>query len=175
MDKINIFTATTIKGPAKQEAVGHYIIELIHEGKPLTYPPEGKDTFLYRESITAVSLTTELLANALHILPHIIRRYTDGNIESISCWIEPPAAGPFCNRWYEKWQQDGWINSKGEPVKDSDKWQVLCEEMEKTAKSFIFAADYNSYRGIMQHQAEKELKRHKTLEIIKDQRQKAGI
>lgn len=29
MDKINIFTATTIKGPSKQEAVGHFIIELM--------------------------------------------------------------------------------------------------------------------------------------------------
>lgn len=175
MDIVNIFTATTIKGPAKQEAVGHFIIELIHDGESMTYPPEGKDTYIYRESTTATALTTELFANALYLIPFLLKKYSRDEIEAITCWMEPIASGPYCNRWFDKWQQDGWINSKGEPVKDADKWKRLILEMEKLSKRFIFTSAHNSYQNLMQSLAIKELKKRKTLEMIQRDRQKAGV
>ena len=89
--------------------------------------------------------------------------------------MEQAAAGPYCNKWYEKWQQAEWTNSKGEPIKDADKWKILTQEMERMAKSFIFNAGHNSYRNLMQDLAVKELKRHKSLEMIQKERQKAGV
>lgn len=31
----------------------------------------------------------------------------------------------FRQRWYERWQQNGWKNSKGEPVENRDLWEAL--------------------------------------------------
>jgi len=31
----------------------------------------------------------------------------------------------FQQRWYEKWERNGWINSKKEPVENKDLWQRL--------------------------------------------------
>ncbi len=173
MDKVNIFAATTIKGPSKQAAVGHFIIELIHDGVSHTYPPPGKDTFIYRESTTATSLTIELFVNALYILPYILKKTSE--VESITCWMDETAQGPFCNRWFDKWQKDGWLTAKGDPVKDREKWQQLVESMEKVSKRFIFTADHNSYRDLMQFQAKQELEKRKTLEFVHEKRKAAGL
>ena len=175
MDELNIFIATTIKGPSKQEAAGHFLIELIHNGEIMTYPPEGKSTFIYHESTTITALTTELLANALHVSKYIIDRYTDKSLETISVWMEEQASGPYCNRWFDKWQQDGWMNSKGEPIKDAEKWQKLIEEMKILSKRYIFNAGHNSYKNLLQQQAQKELNKRKTLDMIHTEREAAGV
>ena len=34
-------------------------------------------------------------------------------------------AGAIEQAWAQKWERDGWVNSKGKPVADSDKWQSI--------------------------------------------------
>ena len=34
-------------------------------------------------------------------------------------------------KWYVKWQRAGWVNSKGEPVKNRDLWEALLAELKR--------------------------------------------
>ncbi|WP_054948650.1 ribonuclease HI [Numidum massiliense] len=39
-------------------------------------------------------------------------------------------------RWYVKWQQNGWQTSKKQPVENKDLWQALLREMERHDVTF---------------------------------------
>lgn len=146
MDRINIFIAVTAKGPAEQEACGHYIIEYLHDGIPITYPPPKAEndpdprpkTHLYREKITARTLTVELLTNAIYVLPFLLERYVREEVESISVYMDKAAAGAFVNKWYEKWEANDWQTGSGKPVPDAEEWRVLCDMLESVSQRFIF-------------------------------------
>lgn len=47
--------------------------------------------------------------------PCRVRLYTD-SAYLVNC---------FKQRWYEKWEKNGWINSRKEPVENRDLWQEL--------------------------------------------------
>ena len=94
MDKVNIVTVTTCKGPGKQEAVGMWLIEYINEKGTQT-----KQDFLYRESITANELTLQLMANAVYLISK-----TDIEFENVSVYMDcSNIASAFMNKWIEKW------------------------------------------------------------------------
>lgn len=38
--------------------------------------------------------------------------------------------------WYRKWQQNGWMTGKKQPVENKDLWQKLLEEMKRHDVSF---------------------------------------
>lgn len=38
--------------------------------------------------------------------------------------------------WYRKWQQNGWLNGKKQPVENQDLWKDLLKEMERHQVSF---------------------------------------
>lgn len=35
------------------------------------------------------------------------------------------------DRWYDKWRQNGWTNSKGHPVENKEIWELMFGEIEK--------------------------------------------
>jgi len=47
--------------------------------------------------------------------PCRVRLYTD-SAYLVNC---------FKQRWYEKWEKSGWVNSRKEPVENRDLWQEL--------------------------------------------------
>jgi ribonuclease HI len=40
-------------------------------------------------------------------------------------------------KWYQKWQKNGWITSKNKPVKNKDLWKKLLALLGKTPIEFI--------------------------------------
>ena len=42
----------------------------------------------------------------------------------------------FRDRWWVRWQQNGWKNSKKEPVANTDLWKPLIEVVQRTQPSF---------------------------------------
>jgi ribonuclease HI len=42
----------------------------------------------------------------------------------------------FRDRWWVRWQQNGWKNSKKEPVANTDLWKPLIELVQQTQPSF---------------------------------------
>lgn len=82
--------------------------------------------FLYRVSGSEQETTNqrmELLAicNALIYAQQNRRPNEKVIIYSDSAY----AINCFQQEWYVKWQQNGWINSSGEPVKNIDLWQKI--------------------------------------------------
>jgi ribonuclease HI len=43
----------------------------------------------------------------------------------------------FRDKWYVKWQKNGWINSKKEPVENKDLWEELLELYKKYTVNFL--------------------------------------
>ena len=98
-DRVNITVVTSCKGPAKQEAVGWYLIEHVKNGVP-----ETKDGSLYRESITGKTLTLQLLSNALFILSK-----SQVVFDTIEVFIEDKyIESAYLNGWMDKWNSDKW-------------------------------------------------------------------
>jgi ribonuclease HI len=60
--------------------------------------------------ITAVLRAVEALAGLLHVM--------SDSTYVVNC---------FRDRWWEKWQRNGWQNSKRQPVANRDLWEPLVE------------------------------------------------
>jgi ribonuclease HI len=43
----------------------------------------------------------------------------------------------FTQGWYRKWEKNGWVNSKKEPVENKDLWQALLEQTRKHEVEFV--------------------------------------
>ncbi len=148
MDEVNIYITTTNKAPSKLPTAGEYIIEVIHEGEPITYPPQNKSTLL-REITTGRIMVCKLLCNALYMLTKL----TGLKYGHINVYIEPYiAAQPIMHHWIDKWQQDGWRNSKGESIDDA--YKLTKEWIDKSAPIKYYTA-HHSYSDVMNRDLEK--------------------
>mgnify|MGYP003303875241 CR=1 FL=1 len=116
MDSVNVYVVTTCKNPSKQKAAGVFIIEHIHDGIP-----ETKEGYLYRESITGLDLTIQLLCNALYILKKANVEFDSINI----CTKEQIVESAFNQKWIDKWIANDWIGGKGKPVAYQEDCKML--------------------------------------------------
>lgn len=156
MDKVNIVTATTCKGPARQEAVGKWLIEYIHDGEVST-----KDGTLYRESITGNELTLQLLANAVYVVSK-----SDVVFETVEVRLDQKViANAFMNQWIDKWVENDWKTAKGEDVANSDTWKKLYAIMDSTSKRFIVTDHRSRYTDWLKYQSQTHL------DVIKSKRE----
>lgn len=156
MDRVNIQIMSTAKGPAKQEALGMYIVEVIRNGIP-----ETKQGFLYREKITANELILQLFVNAVFIANKQIDEY-----DTMECYIDSPLiCSAFSNKWLDKWQENEWLNVKGKPVANAETWKLLCEQIEKSTKRLIVKdIEESTYRNLMRHSLKRELEKKKAIQ-----------
>ena len=63
-----------------------------------------------RMEITAVLQAVRALSGRLHVM--------SDSTYVVNC---------FRDRWWEKWQRNGWVNSKRQPVANRDLWEPLVE------------------------------------------------
>ena len=154
MDRVNITTVTTAKGPAEQRAIGMYLIEKIHDGIPKTI--EG---FLVREHITSKELTLQLFANAIHIVNKL-----DIEFESIACYFDEPfITSAFQNNWIDNWKSNEWKTIKGKEIANAQTWKTVCSMIENCTKRFIYMGEKSSYTNWMNTQC---MKKEKELEQV---------
>lgn len=109
--EVNIYLETSLHGPAVRSGTGEWMVEYIRtSGKP-----EIRKGIISREKTTENALTLALLLEALGILisPCQVRIYT-------SC---SHILNVMQNNWLARWDKNGWINAKGDPVKNADLWQ----------------------------------------------------
>lgn len=57
-------------------------------------------------------------------------------------------------KWAEKWEQAGWVNSKGKPVTDSEKWLSILGKIRIHEVSIIYGAKHE-YSSWMERELEK--------------------
>jgi len=153
MVSVNIYAITTAKGPSVQEAYGCYVVERVHKGIPYTH--EG---FLYREAITGIDLTIQLLCNAIYILKKLEIEFDTLAIAT----EEPIVESAFNKKWIDKWIADDWINAKGKEIKYREDWETLIKMLEGLSDRYIFSNQNTSYFGIMHTWTDKKLKEKKS-------------
>lgn len=111
MKLVNIYTDGACSGNQNEENIGGW-------GAVLEFGGHEKE--LHGGEINTTNNRMELtaLANALEALREDglkLRIFSDSSY-LINC---------FKNKWYENWQQNGWKNSKKEPVENRDLWERL--------------------------------------------------
>ena len=156
MGKVNIVTATTCKGPAKQEAAGKWLIEYVTEDGT-----ETKDGFLYRQCTTGNELTLQLLTNAVYLIGKSKEEF-----DTVECRIDSDViASAFMNKWIDNWKENDWKNSKGDDVANAETWKKLYSIMDSTAKRFIVTDHRSRYTDWLKYEAQKRL------EVVKSKRE----
>lgn len=113
--RVNVYIETTVRGPRRGAAAGMWLVEYI---LPRSGRAEKREGILYREDTTWNAITLELINEAFSILtkPCLIRVNTE-------C---PHVLSVMRNGTLPVWEKNGWINAKGEPVKNKEAWQRAC-------------------------------------------------
>ena len=111
MFQVNVYIETSVRGPRRGAAAGMWLAEY---GKR-DGTTETRSGVLYREDTTQNALTLELLNSALLILtkPCSVRVNTEcAHVLNV-----------MRNGLLPTWEKNGWINAKGEPVKNREAWE----------------------------------------------------
>lgn len=139
---VRIFMCSTAKG-AKNSIVGYaYVLEADMDGKIATISKTGK-----LKDITRNSADCEVLLEAL-------KRVKPGN--TVELFTENMFIKTAIEQWLSRWQQSGWINSKGEAIKEE--WKNIAEILVERPIRNIFVNNQHEYRHWLQTEAEKEKK-----------------
>ena len=142
MFEVNIYLETSMKGPGTRK--GWYAAVVEYQTKK-----HGIET---REFISEMEETTynksALLGciEALKILNAkcILKIHTD------SVYM----TSPFNNGNLKRWKENGFLNVKGEPIKNQKEWQQLAELLEKHQFEFV-QEKRHSYSKWMMEEAQK--------------------
>lgn len=61
----------------------------------------------------------------------------------------------FLERWYIKWRQNGWINSKRQPVENADLWRELLELVESRRTPVFWSHVRGHNKRLTDHEADR--------------------
>ena len=142
---VEAYIETSIKGPAVGEAAGEWLIEYVTgAGVPVT-----RNGIIWRSKTTENALTLELLIGALSILT-----------KTCSVRVNTPCGhvlNAVNNRWIPQWEKKGWVNAKGDPVKNAELWQQA-DRLMKNHLVEIYSWNHK-YREVMRYDIWKEMKK----------------
>lgn len=128
MDKLIIYTDGSCLGNGRTENCGGYAFIILNENEEIIskFSKQELNTTNNRMEMKAVITGITEAINYLNSNDFIIEVYTD------SAYIHNCRT----QRWYKSWKNNGWKNSKKEPVKNKDLWEILSFFFED--KRFIF-------------------------------------
>lgn len=142
MEKINLYVHTDIKG--KRTALGHYIyvLEFMTSRGPatLTAKEEVEDCTNKKAELRAINSALKRLTKPCAVLIHA------ENVNLLAA---------LQNEWYRKWEEDGWKNSRGLEIEDTEEWQEFSGLM-KENELLGAVKDDHSYLSWMVSECEKE-------------------
>lgn len=142
MEKINLYVHTDIKG--KRTAPGHYIyvLEFMTSRGPatLTAKEEAEDCTNKKAELRAINSALKRLTKPCAVLIHA------ENVNLLAA---------LQNEWYRKWEEDGWKNSRGLEIEDTEEWQEFSGLM-KENELLGAVKDDHSYLSWMVSECEKE-------------------
>lgn len=128
MDKLIIYTDGSCLGNGRAENCGGYAFIILNEDEEIISKVSKQElnTTNNRMEMKAIINGISEAINCLNSNDFIIEVYTD------SAYIHNCRT----QRWYKSWKNNGWKNSKKEPVKNKDLWEILSFFFED--KRFIF-------------------------------------
>ncbi|SDZ06205.1 ribonuclease HI [Proteiniborus ethanoligenes] len=112
-NKIIIYTDGACSGNQHDENIGGY-------GAVLIYKDNKKE--IYGGEVNTTNNRMELKA-CIKALEALKKKDIPIEIYTDSAYL----CNCFNQKWYEKWQKNGWLNSKKEPVENKDLWVRLID------------------------------------------------
>ncbi|MFA5523998.1 MAG: ribonuclease HI [Tissierellales bacterium] len=112
-NKIIIYTDGACSGNQHDENIGGY-------GAILIYKDKKKE--IYGGEINTTNNRMELMA-CIKALEALKKKEMPVEIYTDSAYL----CNCFNQKWYVKWQKNGWINSKKDPVENKDLWIELID------------------------------------------------
>jgi ribonuclease HI len=150
-----IYSDGSTRGNGKAGAVGAWAYVVLREGEKFCYECQAvKDTTNQRMELTAAAEALEhLFYNEICVPFDRVIIYTDSAYLH-NCYIQ---------KWYVNWQNNGWRNSKKEPVANQDLWERLIKYFEMPEVEFKKVkghADnkWNNYVDELAQKASEDLK-----------------
>ena len=124
-NKFRIYTDGSCRGNGNENAKGGWAYVIIKENGEIVDSQTGfkKDTTNNRMELTALAKALEASTN---ISNTIFEVYTD------SAYIH----NCYTQKWYEKWLENGWINSSKQPVKNKELWEYIIPYFNNEKYSF---------------------------------------
>lgn len=150
---VTIYIETTIRGPAKRNGTGMWLVEYIRKDEtPVTRPTEEhqQDSILYLEHTTESALTLELLLEAFSILTKPCSVRVNTRCEHVLNTTQ--------NYWLEQWVKNDFYKANGAPVRNAELWEQVYEYMQ--IHEVMFEDGESEYRKCMQSLIAKEEKKH---------------
>lgn len=138
MDKLDIYVSTNIKGIRKGSGSYIWLIEMQTSKGPVTLCDKKEISDVTGRIAELTALTTALgrIKKPSELVFHI----TNSNLAKV-----------FAKDWIQTWKESGWMDAKGDPVKDAEKWKAFYELYEKH-KVLEITEDYHSYSSWMQNE-----------------------
>lgn len=141
MFAVNLYIETSIKGPYKDDGCYLYVLEyFLKDGRECTVSGRG-----WLEGTTRQRLELSAILKALKRMtePSEIRIFTEYK----------GVLNPIEMGWLDKWERNGWINGKKEPVKNKDLWQQL----DIVAKEHLILEEngFHSFQSLMKTEIKK--------------------
>ena len=140
--RVNIYIATSRRGPSKGPGKYMYLLEYIQKsGEPFTV--SGTESF---ENTYENELVLRAIIAAAKRLKKTcsIRIFTGCN----------HILSTTHNSWHIQWQKNGWRKANGTPVKNAELWEQLVAVLEK--HNVTYTKDDHPYKRWMTEQLERE-------------------
>ena len=144
MKKVNVYIYSGIRTIKKTDGAAGYVLSYMTK-KDIE---ATLSNIVYLEDVTRHDAELEVLNQALSRLNTKdieIDIYTDSSYLTSALDLD----------WIHKWQQSGWKNSKGEPVKHADKWQKTLILLNGT-RFYIYTNQHHEYSNWLKSQCEKK-------------------
>ena len=132
MKKVNVYIYSGIRTIKKSDGAAGYVLSYMTKNDI----EATLSNIVYLEDVTRHEAELEVLNQALSRL----------NTKDIEIDIYTDSS---------KWQQSGWKNSKGEPVKHADKWQKTLILLNGT-RFYIYTNQHHEYSNWLKSQCEKK-------------------
>ncbi|MCM1387832.1 MAG: hypothetical protein NC231_10920 [Bacillus sp. (in: Bacteria)] len=134
MSKVNVYIYTTIKSPRKRQGAYTYLLESETSKGTAT-----RSATEFLENVTAHQAELMALTAALKR----ICKHCDLTIYTDSVYV------PSCvGKWLDKWQQDNWINAKGQPVANMEEWQDLACLLNEHSYHFVLGENHSYHEWL---------------------------
>lgn len=120
--KVNIYVTTTWKSPKQKKGAAAWLVEFVkRDGSIETRPEKGPGVIVIEGTETEATLSA--LIEAVKILTKSceIRIFT----------LNERILAPLKNGWLKGWKDNSFQNSKGDKVKNFEKWKEISELFEK--------------------------------------------
>nr|WP_296440745.1 RNase H family protein [uncultured Acetatifactor sp.] len=141
MDRVCLYTYTTVRGPGRKSGSYTYILEYITEKGPATLTVQGE-----LEDVTENQAQLMVLREALERL----RRPCELEIYTDSQYLQRGA-----EEWVRGWRADGWVTARGKPVANREEWERVAGLLEGHLATFR-VGEIHSYKRWLQTETEKK-------------------